>query len=62
VIYALAGDDRGHELNCGFSPCRLGQKAWRGVSKNEYHLNKAIGARRHGGDTGYWHVPHLKNL
>jgi hypothetical protein len=53
VIYALAGDDRGNELNFGFSPCRLGQKAWRGVSKSEYHLNKVIGGRRHGGDTEY---------
>jgi hypothetical protein len=29
--YALAGGERGHERKCGFSPCFLGQKAWRGV-------------------------------
>jgi threonine dehydrogenase-like Zn-dependent dehydrogenase len=62
VIYALACDDRGHELNCGFSPCRQGQKAWRGVSKSKYHPNKAIGGRRHGGDAEYSYVPHLKNF
>jgi hypothetical protein len=58
VIYALAGDDRGHELNYGFSPCRLGQKAWRGVIKSEYNPNKV----RHCGDAEYSYVPHLKNL
>jgi len=30
VIHALAGDARGREQNFGFSPCLLGQKAWRG--------------------------------
>jgi hypothetical protein len=62
VIYALAGDDRGHELNCGFSPCRLGQRARRGGLKSEYHLNKVIGGRRHDGDAEYSYVPHLNNL
>jgi hypothetical protein len=51
--HALAVGARGHEKNCGFSPCFLGQKAWREVSKIEYHLNKAIGGTKHGGDTGY---------
>jgi hypothetical protein len=62
MIYALAGDDRGRELSFGFSPCRLGQKAWRGVSKSEYQLNKIIGGRKHCGDAEYSYVPHLKNL
>jgi hypothetical protein len=26
----LAGGERGHELNCGFSPYLLSQKVWRG--------------------------------
>ena len=30
-VYALAGGERGHEHNCSFSPCLLGQKEWRGV-------------------------------
>ena len=29
VIYALAGSARGREQNFGFSPCLLGQRAWR---------------------------------
>ena len=44
---------RGQERNCGFTPCLLGQKAWRGVSKSEHHLNKAIGGTKHDGGTGY---------
>jgi hypothetical protein len=61
-IYALAGGAHGHELNFGFSPCRLGQKAWRVVSKSEYHGTTAIGGTKHGGDAEYSNVPHLKNL
>jgi hypothetical protein len=53
VIYALAGGERGQERNCGFSPCLLGQKAWRGVWKSEYHRHLAIGGTKHGIDTGY---------
>jgi hypothetical protein len=48
--------------NCGFSPCLLGQKEWRGVSKSEYHRNISIGGPKHGGDTGYWHMSNLKKL
>jgi hypothetical protein len=44
--HALAVGARGHEKNCGFSPSLLGQKAWRGVSKSEYHLNKATGGKK----------------
>ena len=29
-VHALAVGARGHEKNCGFSPCLLGQKAWCG--------------------------------
>ena len=29
VIHALAGGARGREQNFGFSPCLLGQRAWR---------------------------------
>jgi hypothetical protein len=46
--HALAVGARGQERNCCFFPCFLGQKAWRGVSKSEYHLNKAIGGTKHG--------------
>ena len=30
VIHALAGGVRGRDLNFGFSPCLLGQRAWLG--------------------------------
>jgi hypothetical protein len=51
--HALAVGARGHEQIYGFSPCLLGHKAWRRISKSKYHLNKAIGRTKHGGDTGY---------
>jgi hypothetical protein len=59
---ALAVGARGHERNCGFPPCLLGQKAWRGVSKRESYLNNEIGGTKHDGDTGYLYLPHLKNF
>jgi hypothetical protein len=31
--HSLAVSARGHEQNCGFSPCLLGQKALRGFQK-----------------------------
>jgi hypothetical protein len=48
---ALAVGARGHKKNSGFSPCLLGQKAWRGVSKSENYPNKAIGGINDGGET-----------
>jgi hypothetical protein len=36
VTHALAGGARGREQNCGFSPCLLGQKAWRGGQKANF--------------------------
>jgi hypothetical protein len=51
--HALAVDARGHEQKCSFSPCLLGQKAWREVSKSEYYRGIAIGGTKHGRDTGY---------
>jgi hypothetical protein len=62
VIYTLAGGDRGHEKNCGFSSCLLGQAAWLEDETRRYRGGGAIGGIKHGGDTVYWHIPHLKNL
>jgi hypothetical protein len=53
---------RGREQNFGFSPYLLGQRAWRGGWIIEYYRGIAIGGTKHGGDTEYWYVPHLKNF
>jgi hypothetical protein len=62
VYHALAGSARGREHNYGFSPCLLGQRAWREDRKSEYHVNKVMGGRRHGRNAEYFYVPKLKKF
>jgi len=61
-VHALAVGARVPDQNCGFSPCLLGQIAWCGGWERGYHAKTNMGGTKHGGDSGYWHVPHLKYL
>ena len=36
-VHALSVGARGHDQNCDFSPCLLGQKAWCGGLERGYH-------------------------
>jgi len=62
VIYTLAGGDRGHYQNFGFSPCLLGLELCVEDKTRGYRGGGAIGGTKHGGDTRYWYVPHLNSL